>query len=445
MDGCNSENHARRTPRMSPPRQARSRNLYPVLDVGVPPLHLCCELRTDNRWSFRRIEYAGIGVYCVQRTSIGNHQSKSSILDGLRIFAHYISHANARLLFLPKNSGVHVFPAVGSVHILINVRSKAAEAKTAWTCGTFAGPYISQNRKRNTTSKWARTKGNRVGDVYRARKRRTPDSPSLRFLNPIAPSPSSKLAKTSNLPSKMHLTTAAAGLVALASIVSGQSVTQVSDFNQSPTKLKMYVKVGKNLKTPAPIVVAVHHCQGSATGYSGNTKYPQLADQHGFIAIYPNSRSSGGCFDVASAASRSSTSAYLPPPPTNISFSSSQTRRWRRLPDHCQHGQICCDQVRRRPDARLCCRHELGRHDDQRAPGDIPRRVRGRISLLGCAGGMLRGQRSHRHPRSPGMGKCVRQRPVEQDRPGMGQHCARGLSRIQRHKAENSDLPWNGR
>lgn len=103
----------------------------------------------------------------------------------------------------------------------------------------------------------------------------------------------------------MHLSTATAGLVALASVVSGQSVTQVNDFTQSPTKLKMYVKVGKNLKTPAPIVVAVHHCQGSATGYSGNTKYPQLADTHGFIAIYPNSRSSGGCFDVASAASKS--------------------------------------------------------------------------------------------------------------------------------------------
>ncbi|KAK3326866.1 putative Acetylxylan esterase A [Apodospora peruviana] len=64
----------------------------------------------------------------------------------------------------------------------------------------------------------------------------------------------------------------------------------------------MYVKVPKNLKTPAPIVVAVHHCQGSAQGYSGETKYQSLADQYGFIVIFPNSRSSGGCFDVASQA-----------------------------------------------------------------------------------------------------------------------------------------------
>ncbi|KAK0730158.1 putative Acetylxylan esterase A [Lasiosphaeris hirsuta] len=64
----------------------------------------------------------------------------------------------------------------------------------------------------------------------------------------------------------------------------------------------MYIHVPKNLKTPAPIVVAVHHCQGSATGYSGSTKYVSLSDQYGFIAIYPNSRSSGGCFDVSSQA-----------------------------------------------------------------------------------------------------------------------------------------------
>lgn len=100
----------------------------------------------------------------------------------------------------------------------------------------------------------------------------------------------------------MKIPTALAGVVALAATVSSQ-LTQVREFTAGPTKLNMYVKVGKNLKTPAPIIVAVHHCQGSATGYAGNTRYTQLADTHGFIAIYPNSKSSGGCFDVASTAS----------------------------------------------------------------------------------------------------------------------------------------------
>lgn len=99
----------------------------------------------------------------------------------------------------------------------------------------------------------------------------------------------------------MQLTAQLASLVALAAIGSCQ-ITKV-DFNGGPTKLGMYVHVPKNLKTPAPIVVAVHHCQGSAQGYSTETKYMPLADSKGFILIYPNSRSSGGCFDVASEAS----------------------------------------------------------------------------------------------------------------------------------------------
>ncbi|KAI0192217.1 putative Acetylxylan esterase A [Xylaria flabelliformis] len=65
----------------------------------------------------------------------------------------------------------------------------------------------------------------------------------------------------------------------------------------------MYVYVPPNLKTPAPIIVAVHHCQGSAQQYSGESGLMPLAGQRGFIVIFPNSKSGGGCFDVASTAS----------------------------------------------------------------------------------------------------------------------------------------------
>ncbi|KAI1163113.1 carbohydrate esterase family 1 protein [Nemania serpens] len=64
----------------------------------------------------------------------------------------------------------------------------------------------------------------------------------------------------------------------------------------------MYVYVPPNLKTPAPIIVAVHHCQGSAQQYSGESGLLPLAGQRGFIVIFPNSKSGGGCFDVASTA-----------------------------------------------------------------------------------------------------------------------------------------------
>ncbi|KAI1281718.1 hypothetical protein F5Y07DRAFT_353510 [Xylaria sp. FL0933] len=91
-------------------------------------------------------------------------------------------------------------------------------------------------------------------------------------------------------------------LAGLVSIGSCQSITKVNDFKGTPTNLGMYVYVPPNLKTPAPIIVAVHHCQGSAQQYSSESGLLPLAGQHGFITIFPNSKSGGGCFDVASTA-----------------------------------------------------------------------------------------------------------------------------------------------
>lgn len=99
----------------------------------------------------------------------------------------------------------------------------------------------------------------------------------------------------------MQLRAALAALLAIGG--ANAQLQQVNDFNAGPTRLRMYAVVPRNLKTPAPIIVAVHHCQGSATGYAGSTRYDDLASQYGFIAIYPNSKSGGGCFDVASTAS----------------------------------------------------------------------------------------------------------------------------------------------
>lgn len=90
-----------------------------------------------------------------------------------------------------------------------------------------------------------------------------------------------------------------AGLVAIGS---GQSITRVTGFQGTPTNLGMYVYVPSGLKTPAPIIVAVHHCQGSAQQYSSESGLMPLAGQRGFIVIFPNSKSGGGCFDVASTA-----------------------------------------------------------------------------------------------------------------------------------------------
>lgn len=102
----------------------------------------------------------------------------------------------------------------------------------------------------------------------------------------------------------MHILSTLSALAGLLSIGSCQSITKVNDFNAVPTRLGMYVYVPPNLKTPAPIIVAVHHCQGSAQQYSGESGLMPLAGQRGFIVIFPNSKSGGGCFDVASTACR---------------------------------------------------------------------------------------------------------------------------------------------
>ncbi|KAI1175129.1 putative Acetylxylan esterase A [Nemania sp. FL0916] len=101
----------------------------------------------------------------------------------------------------------------------------------------------------------------------------------------------------------MHVLSTISVLAGLLSMGTAQSITKVNDFQATPTNLGMYVYVPTGLKTPAPIIVAVHHCQGSAQQYSGESGLMPLAGQRGFIVIFPNSKSGGGCFDVASTAS----------------------------------------------------------------------------------------------------------------------------------------------
>ncbi|KAE9402820.1 alpha/beta-hydrolase [Gymnopus androsaceus JB14] len=52
------------------------------------------------------------------------------------------------------------------------------------------------------------------------------------------------------------------------------------------------------LASPLPLIVAIHFCTGTAQAYFQSTQYANLADQYGFLVIYPNAPRSGGCFDV---------------------------------------------------------------------------------------------------------------------------------------------------
>lgn len=103
----------------------------------------------------------------------------------------------------------------------------------------------------------------------------------------------------------MRFLSTLAASFALASVATAltSSLQQVTGFNSGPTAAGMYIYVPTTKKSPAPIIVAIHYCQGTASAYYSGTLYAQYADTYGYIVIYPNSPSSGGCWDVASTAS----------------------------------------------------------------------------------------------------------------------------------------------
>lgn len=100
----------------------------------------------------------------------------------------------------------------------------------------------------------------------------------------------------------------AAGLLAMSSLVGADqvikraSLTQVTDFGSNPSNTKMYIYVPGNLASKPAVIVAVHYCTGTASAYYSGTPYAQLAEQYGFIVIYPESPYSGTCWDVSSTA-----------------------------------------------------------------------------------------------------------------------------------------------
>jgi len=95
---------------------------------------------------------------------------------------------------------------------------------------------------------------------------------------------------------------ASVALLDVANAAQGQ-LQSVSAFNAGPTKATMHVYIPSKKLSPAPIIVAMHYCTGTAQAYFSGTQYATLADTHGYIVIYPESPSSGKCWDVASTAS----------------------------------------------------------------------------------------------------------------------------------------------
>ncbi|MFI6762233.1 PHB depolymerase family esterase [Micromonospora sp. NPDC050417] len=78
------------------------------------------------------------------------------------------------------------------------------------------------------------------------------------------------------------------------------TLTEVTNFGTNPSNLRMHLYVPDRVAARPAILVAVHYCTGTGPAFYSGTQFASLADQYGFIVIYPSATRSGQCFDVYS-------------------------------------------------------------------------------------------------------------------------------------------------
>ncbi|MEU8799567.1 PHB depolymerase family esterase [Spirillospora sp. NPDC048819] len=81
---------------------------------------------------------------------------------------------------------------------------------------------------------------------------------------------------------------------------SAAALTEVTDFGDNPSGLRMHLYVPDQVQETPPVLLAVHWCTGSGPAMYSGTEFARLADRYGFIVIYPSATRSGNCFDVSS-------------------------------------------------------------------------------------------------------------------------------------------------
>lgn len=86
--------------------------------------------------------------------------------------------------------------------------------------------------------------------------------------------------------------------IALANALTSTLQPITDDFGANPTNVSMYLYQPRAIWAPTPLIIAMHYCTGTAQAYFEGTTLAQLADQHGFIVIYPSAPAEGGCWDV---------------------------------------------------------------------------------------------------------------------------------------------------
>ncbi len=84
---------------------------------------------------------------------------------------------------------------------------------------------------------------------------------------------------------------------------SAASLVQVTNFGNNPTNLQMYLYVPNNVQPHPAILLGLHGCQGSGPYFYSSTQFASLADQYGFVVIYPSVTRSYDCWDVSDPSS----------------------------------------------------------------------------------------------------------------------------------------------
>jgi poly(hydroxyalkanoate) depolymerase family esterase len=78
------------------------------------------------------------------------------------------------------------------------------------------------------------------------------------------------------------------------------TLTQVTGFGSNPGALRMFSYAPANLPSGAPLVVALHGCTESASVYSTQTEWGNLADRFGFAVVFAEqatANNSSSCFN----------------------------------------------------------------------------------------------------------------------------------------------------
>ncbi|WP_127503761.1 extracellular catalytic domain type 1 short-chain-length polyhydroxyalkanoate depolymerase [Actinoplanes solisilvae] len=92
---------------------------------------------------------------------------------------------------------------------------------------------------------------------------------------------------------------AGVALLVPASPAAAASLQEVTGFGANPTNLRMHLYVSDRVAANPALLVAVHYCTGSGPAFHSGTEFASLADQYGFIVVYPSATRSGSCYDVS--------------------------------------------------------------------------------------------------------------------------------------------------